>query len=366
MKLKYTLSSSLTILLALSLFSCSGEKTEKRVIVRPVRHQQVFLAGGEQTRTLSGVSKAGTEARLSFRVGGIVEAVNIKVGEKVNKGKLIVSIDNSDAQLNYEKALEALRKSETQKDNAKSNLDRVKGLYENNNVSLSEYETAKDNYASANSAYNTEKRNADLQTRELGYYKLYAPMDGIIVEVSLEKNEQVNPGQAVVTITSEDDIEVSVGMPEAFISRVKAGEKVSVKFSSLPDKIFDGTISEVSFAAGTQSSTYPVIVKVEHPTSDIRPGMPTDVTFTFAVGNGVQRQRLVVPTSAVGEDTDGNFVFTLTETEDGLAIVHKKKVMVGELSNEGFEVLDGLQSGESVVTAGVESLTDSTTVRLLR
>jgi len=350
----------------MSLFSCSGEKAEKKEIIRPVRYEQVFLAGGQQSRTLSGVSKAGTEAKLSFRVGGIVEAVNVKVGEKVNEGKRIASVDNSDAQLNYEKALEALRKAETQKDNAKSNLDRVKGLYENNNVSLSEYESAKDKYASANSSYNTEKRNADLKKRELGYFELYAPMDGIIAEVAIEKNEQVSPGEAAVTITSEDDIEVNIGMPEAFISRVKAGEKVSVKFLSLVDKIFDGTISEVSFTTGSQSSTYPVIVKVEHPTSDIRPGMPADVTFTFVSADGAQRQRLVVPSSAVGEDTDGNFVFTLTETEDGLAVVHKKKVTVGELSNEGFEVLEGLQNGELVVTAGVESLTDSTRVKLLK
>ena len=365
MKLKYTLNGSLIIFL-MSLFSCSGEKAEKKEIIRPVRYEQVFLAGGEQSRTLSGVSKAGTEAKLSFRVGGVVEAVNVKVGEKINKGKLIASVDNSDAQLNYEKALEALRNAETQKDNAKSNLDRVKGLYENNNLSLSEYESAKDKYASANSTYNTEKRNADLKKRELGYFKLYAPMDGIIAEVAIKKNEQLNPGQVVVTLTSEDDIEVSIGMPEAFISRVKAGEKVSVKFLSLADKIFDGTISEVSFATGNQSSTYPVVVKVEHPTSDIRPGMPADVTFNFVSADGVQRQRLVVPASAVGEDTDGNFVFTVSETENGLAVVHKKKVTVGELSNEGFEVLEGLQNGELVATAGVESLTDRIRVKLLK
>ena len=366
MKLKYILSSGLTIFLTASLFSCSGEKQEKEEIIRPVRYQQVFLAGGEQTRTLSGVSKAGTEAKLSFRVGGIVEAVNVKVGEKIGKGKLITSIDNSDAQLNYEKALETLRKSETQKDNAKSNIDRVKGLYENDNVSLSEYESAKDKYASANSSYNTEQRNADLKKKELGYYKLYAPMDGIIADVAIEKNEQVSPGEAVVTISSEDDIEVSVGMPEAFISRVKAGKKVSVKFLSLADKIFDGTISEVAFAAGNQSSTYLVIVKVEHPTSEIRPGMPADVTFNFAASNSSQAQKVIVPTNAVAEDMDGNFVFTVTETQDGLAVVHKKRVSVGELSNEGFEVLDGVQNGDLVVTAGVESLTDSTRVKLLK
>lgn len=344
--------------------SCDKKEEAREEVIRPVRHQQVFLSGGEQTRTFSGVSKAGTEARLSFRVGEIIEAVNVKVGEKVKKGSLIAAIDDSDAKLNYEKALSALKKAETQKENAKSNIDRVKDLYENNNVSLSEYESAKDLYASANSSYNTEKKNADLKKRELGYYNLYAPMDGIIVEVPAERNEQASPGQVIAVISSENDIEVTVGMPEAFIPLVKAEEKVAVTFSYLPEKVFDGIISEVSFATGSESSTYPVIIKIEHPTGDIRPGMPADVTFHFTLGE--KKERIVVPENAVGEDTEGNFVFTVIAAENGLAVVNRKSVTVGNLTREGFEISKGLQDGELVVTAGIANLSDGMKVRLLK
>jgi RND family efflux transporter MFP subunit len=354
----------IAILIAASLLSCNRKEETREEIIRPVRYQQIFLSGGEQTRTFSGVSKAGTEAKLSFRVGEVIELLSVKVGEKVNKGKLIASLDDSDARLNYEKSLSALRKAETQKGNAKSNLDRVKGLYENNNVSVSEYETAKDQYASANSSYNTEKKNADLKKRELSYYKLYAPMDGIIVTVPTEKNEQVSPGQVVAEISSESDIEVTVGMPEAFISRVKAGEKVAVKFSSLPDRGFNGIISEVSFGAGAESSTYPVIIKIQHVTGDIRPGMPADVTFHFS--SGEKKERLVVPANAVGEDTEGNFVFTVIAAENGLAVVNKQAVTVGKLTRDGFEISKGLRDGELVVTAGIANLSDGMKVRLLK
>lgn len=355
----------LILFLGLTSFSCSGE-TQSQPPIRPVRYEQVRFHSGDDARTLSGLSRAGSEARLSFRIGGIVEAVDVQVGQRVRNGELIAVVDDSDASLNYEKALDALRKAETQKDNAKSNLDRVKELYENNNVALSEYESAKDDYASANSAHSTEEINADLKKRELGYYKLYAPMDGIIAEVPIESNEQVSPGEIVVTIISGDEIEVSVGMPEAFISRVKTGDKVSIEFPSLPGRKFDGTVSEVSFGAGAESSTYPVTVTIEHPTTDIRPGMPADVRFVFASADAEQAPKLIVPSSAVGQDTDGHYVFTAVETEGGNAVVHKKRVSVGRLSNEGFEVIDGLQNGELVVTAGVGSLSDGITVKLLR
>lgn len=360
-----TLFISITIITALFLISCDKKEETSEEIIRPVRYQQVFLSGGEQTRTFSGVSKAGTEAKLSFRVGEVIDSLNVnKIGQKVKKGKLIASLDDSDARLNYEKALSALRNAETQKENAKSNLDRVKGLYENNNVSLSEYESAKDQYATANSSFKTEKNNVDLKKRELSYYKLYAPMDGIIVEVPVEKNEQVSPGQIVAVISSENDMEITVGMPEAFIPRVKSGDKVAVRFSSLPDRAFDGIVSEVSFAAGSESSTYPVIIKIQHTSDDIRPGMPADVTFRFI--SGEKQERLVVPANAVGEDNEGNFVFTVTETENSMAIVNKKKVTVGNLTREGFEISKGLQDGDLVVTAGIANLTEGMKVRLLK
>jgi RND family efflux transporter MFP subunit len=279
---------------------------------------------------------------------------------------LIAVIDDAEARLDHEKALDALAKAKTQRDNAKSNLDRIKKLFENDNIALSEYESAKDDYATANSAYNTEQINTDLKKRELGYYKLYAPMDGIIAEVPIKSNEQVTPGETIVNLVSGDEIEVSVGMPEAFVSRTKTGDEVSVEFPSLPGKTFDGVVAEISFGAGTGGSTYPVTVRLEHPTSDIRPGMTADVRFTFAADNTSEEPALIVPSSAVGQDGDGQFVFTAVETGDGNAIVVRKRVSLGRLSNEGFEVVAGLQDGELVVTAGVESLSDSTTVKLLK
>ena len=68
-----TKSSGWAVFAAILLMSCSSDPPPQQNIIRPVRYQQVFLAGGEQSRTLSGISKAGTESKLSFRVGGIVE-----------------------------------------------------------------------------------------------------------------------------------------------------------------------------------------------------------------------------------------------------------------------------------------------------
>jgi RND family efflux transporter MFP subunit len=346
------------------LLSCS-EKTDKDERIRAVRFQQVLLTGSEQSRTFSGTSKAGTEADLSFRVGGTLVSVNVKVGDRLNKGDLIATVDDSDARLNYEKSLVALEKSRVQKETAKSSLDRIKGLYENNNVSLQEYETAKANYATANAAHDADISNVELQKRSLGYFKLHAPMRGIVTAVNVAKNENVNPGQVIAVMNTSDDIEVDVGVPESIISRIDVGSKVTVKFASISEKAFDGVISEVAYNISSTASTYPVTVALSAPTADIRPGMSANVSFQIGKEGTEGPQKIIVPVAAVGKDAKGNFVFVLKKDSESVYRAEKRAVTVGELLPEGFEIIIGVRETELVATAGLNSLIDGMKVRLL-
>jgi RND family efflux transporter MFP subunit len=353
------------LLLVLSLLSCTEETVEEKEIVRTVRYEEVLLSTGGKSRVFSGTSKAGTEAVLSFRVSGTLTSVNVKSGDPLSKGDLIGTIDDSDAQLTYDKAVVALEKSRVQKDTAKSTLDRVKGLYENNNVSLQEYEAAKTSYATANAAHDADKKNVDLQKRKLDYYKLYAPMAGIVSSVNAEKNENVRAGESIVVLNAGDDIEVQVGVPESAIANIQKGGKVTVKFSSIPGKIFDGSVSEVAFDISSQSSTYPVVVALSAPTSDIRPGMSADVTFDLGGAVEEATPKIIAPISAVGKGTTDHFVFVLNKRDGETYAAEKRSISVGELLPRGFEVTRGLSEGELVATAGVNTLMDGMIVRLL-
>jgi RND family efflux transporter MFP subunit len=354
----------IVVLGILLLSSCGGDPEEPEELIRPVRYQEVYRSSGLQTRTFSGTSRASTEVDLGFRVSGVVESIPVNVGDRVQEGQLIASVEDSDAVLTRDQAAAAFERSRIQRDLARSNLDRVKGLYENNNVALSEYEAAKGNHASANAAYNADKRSLDLQTRQLSYFKLYSPIDGIIAWKGIEENESVQAGQPVVVINAGDEIEVSVGVPEAFIARVRSGDSVSVTFSSLSGQVFNGVVSEVSYAISRESSTYPVTVSLILPTRDIRPGMPADVSFDFVSDR--EFEGVLAPANAIGEDAQGNFAFTVRETGEGLAEVERRTVTVGRLTRDGFEVLSGLEDGQLVVTAGLSKLRDGMKVRLLK
>lgn len=342
---------------------CTTEEDTRKEIIRPVRYEKVVMTGSERARTFTGISKAAREARLSFRVGGKVLAVNVKNGDRIQKGHLMASLDDSDAKLQYEQLQVALKKSLIQKDTAASSLDRVKGLYENNNVSLSEYEAAREKFASARSAYSADKQSVDLKKKELGYYRLYSPMNGIVAEKNVDKNENIQAGQVILILNAEEGIKVTVGMPETYIAHVKTGQIVKVSFASISGRVFKGVVSEVPYTVSSQSSTYPVTLLIEGDTSAIRPGMPADVAFDFFARD--PKGRLLAPASAVAEDVTGHFVFLVKKTSEGFAQVHKTKVAVGRLENNGFEILSGLNEGDLVVTAGVSRLTDGLKVRWL-
>jgi RND family efflux transporter MFP subunit len=264
--------------------------------------------------------------------------------------------------LQVEEARAAMLNAAVQKDNAMANLTRVREVYENNNVPLSEYEKAKNQFSAAEADHMSRIKKLDLQKRQLSYSRLYSPMSGIVVEAQVEKNENVTTGQTIATLTSGEEIQVKVGIPEAYISQIETDNPVTVSFSSIPRATFQGIITEVPYTASS-SATYPVKVKLEETGQAIRPGMPAVVQFTFS---SITQEHIIVPSSAVAEDLKGSYVYVVSQIQDNnTSTVTRRSITVGELTNSGFSVTAGLQEGELVVTSGVSKISDGMTVRVL-
>ncbi|NLR91996.1 efflux RND transporter periplasmic adaptor subunit [Flammeovirga agarivorans] len=354
---------TLSIWLSISFFSCQKEEETKEEIIRPVRYKQVFYSGGEAFQTFAGVSKAGTESDLSFRVSGVLTSIRVVEGDVVKKGQLIATIDDSDAKIAFQQVVAQTQSARVQLETAKANLDRTKKLYEANNVSLSEYEQAKNAFSSSKASFETSQQTEDLKRRELGYYKLYVPMNGIIAEKIASKNENIKAGNAVVKFASGNDLEIKVGIPEKYISKISNGDKVSVSFTSVKGKKFTGRVTKMSYVSDV-SSTFPVTVLLDTKSNLVRPGMSANVTFQ--VQKKSTEPFMIVPVEAVNEDVQGEkFVFVVKKNDDKTGTVHMTKIKIGELRNNGFIVLSGLKEGDSVVTSGVTKITDGLKVKFL-
>ncbi len=360
--MKYFRHIVLILLTVLAFGSCKEETKKKEEVLRPVNYQVVGTSDAQKVRSFSGVAKAGNEIELSFRSNGIMTTFNAKVGQQVKKGDLIAKLDNVQANLAYEQSVSALNSANSAMKTAKSALDRMKNLYEKGSQSLSDYETAKNSYQSALDQYESAKRNKSIQQSQISYGYIYAPKDGTIASTNGSVNENVSAGAVVAVLNAGTDINIEVGLPESVINKVSQGMPVDVDISSLEEKL-TGTVFEVSPIVDANSATYPVKIDLSSVT-DIKPGMAANVTFNFSNGEEANDGTLVIPVKAVGEDGNGNFVFIIETEDNKTGIAKKRTIEVGELTSDGFKIKNGLNGGEKIATAGLQTLLDGQKVRL--
>ena len=354
-KLKY-------IFIALLVIGCGEKEVQEDIILRPVKYDQVTYLGGEKARSFSGTARTEKIINLSFRSSGIITTLDMKLGQKVKKGQLLGKLDNVSARLNYESAIESKNSAESQMNTAKLSLNRVRTLYEKGSASLSDYEDAKNAHRTAVASFESAKRSVAIQKDQIRFGYLYAPEDGVIASVSAEVDENVSPGQAIGVLNAGTAIEIALGLPESVINEVQKDMMVNVSFTAIPNESFKAIVTEVAPALDRNTSTYPVTVTVTDTDERIKSGMAANVIFEFANG-GLNKKTLVVPAHAVGEDSDGRFVF-LVEVDKEKAKVRKQTITIGDLTSEGFEVTSGLKIGQKIATAGLQTLLDGQEVKL--
>jgi RND family efflux transporter MFP subunit len=331
--------------------------------LRPVRTVQVYSGGTERVRSFSGTARAGQESRLSFKVAGTVEALDVNVGDRVRAGQVLARLDPQDYRLRVEDAQASLARARAEERNAEANYARVRELYENRNASLNALDAARAAFESATAALDSDGKKLEQARHQLSYTELKAPTAGAIAEVPVEINENVQPGQTVAVLNAGRRPEVEIGMPEVFIPRIREGQPVEVTFDALGDRTFAATVTEVGISSTGLATTFPVKVRMNRDEPDVLPGMAAEVHFRFEGQN--DPERLVVPAFAVGEDREGRFVYVVEEIGNGVGRAVRREVTVGSLTADGgLEILRGLTDGERVITAGVSRIRDGREVRL--
>jgi RND family efflux transporter MFP subunit len=351
----------LALTAAVALLGCEDVQEEPEVI-RPVRYVVVEGSDAATQRTYSGVAKSGQESRLSFQVSGQVLSVPVNVGDTVKKGDTIARMDPADYALQLQNAQASAAQSRAQERNAKATYERTRALYENQNASKQDLDADRTAYESARAGLESANQTIRLRQRQLGYTHLKAPEPGTLATVDIEVNEYVQAGTLVATLLAGDQIEVSVSVPASIIRSIKKGAEALARFDSLDGRALKGTVTEVGVSSAAGATTFPVTVRLTEGQDQVRAGMTADVTFVLAAAKNGPKYAL--PTSAVGEDRDGRFVFKVEPGEVGLGVVHRKPVEVGQLLSNGIEINSGVEPGDLVVTAGVSRIYDGLQVRV--
>ena len=349
------------------LLSACGQEEEVNAPapLREVRTIIVESSSGIFERSFSGTLQSSNQTNYSFKVSGTISDISVEVGQAVKKGDVIAVMDPSDYELEVQKAQAALVEAQSELRSANADYERTKKLYEAGNSSRSDLDNARAASETAAASTQAMRKSLQIAKQNLSYTKLRAQDNCLIASTPANSGENVSSGTEVITATCGDDLEVKLDIPESMISNIRKGMEVQVAFAAIPNKSYEGIVKEVGVAAINGGTTFPVTVLITNDDkNDLKSGLSADVTFTIDHRVAGEMAVPILPSFAVGEDQDGRFVFVVETTQDGKGIIKRTPVTIGQIQQDGIEILSGVKPGMQIVTAGVSVLRDSVEVKV--
>jgi RND family efflux transporter MFP subunit len=348
----------LSILLMASLLSGCGKDNEEQ---KPqlVKTQQVGEHDINVEGTYTGTVRGRYETNMSFQVGGRILNRNVQVGDHVNSGDVLMTIDPRDVVQQSNQGDAQVAAAKAQLDLAQSNLSRYQQLYAQEAIPamvLDQYQTA---YDSALAQYNQAVAGAATGHNALGYTALVASASGVISSVTAEAGQVVGAGQTVLTLVQTNELEVEINIPENHLGDVELGKTVQVSFWALKGVNVNGTVREISPMADSVSRTYKVRISIPNPPKGMQLGMTASVKCQERDRDN--RDGLVLPLSAIYQINDTSQVWVVDKNTDTVSL---KDIKFEEIGNNSVRVM-GLNVGDIVVTAGVHKLRQGQKVRLM-
>lgn len=332
-------------LLIITMISCkSDEKTtiEDTSSVIAVKVNQVAAEQLTPFLSVSGKIQAETSADLSTRMMGYVTKVHVNVGDKVNKGQLLVSINNADLQAKRAQSNAGITEAKAAFINAEKDYNRFKNLFADNSASQKELDDMSARYEMAKARLEAANQMKNEVNAQFAYSNISAPFSGVITSKTIEPGDMANPGMPLMSIEVPGDFEVVAMVPETEISQIKNGIEVDVQIASI-DKTVKGKVSEVSTSAKHTGGQYLVKIALEDNHTALLSGM--FATVQFPVERSSERTMVLIPTEAI--ITNGQLSGVYTVSQSNTAIL--RWLRLGRTFGNQVEVLSGLGAEESYI-----------------
>ncbi|WP_157982831.1 efflux RND transporter periplasmic adaptor subunit [Aliidiomarina minuta] len=356
MLLRLTLSLFAGLLLATG---CSPvEEVDGDPAPRPVNLLTVADDSSSQIRRFPAVVEATQTAELAFRVGGEVDTLPFRPGQSVDAGELVAALDAQDYELAVEQASARAELLDAQH-------RRNQRMKQQDLISPAEFDQSQADLRIAEAELNRAQTN-------LEYTRLKAPFAGVVASLHVEKHENVSPQQPILTLQVDNLIDVSIQVPERLFARVRRDldYQPDVLFDGLPGQFFKASIREWDRVADPATNTYRVVFSLPAPANvNILPGMTATVLIDAHLMTQDIQSSLLVPASAVFAPDDKPlqpgiayvWLYHSDNDDDGHVKLHP--IRIGDMTNDGLQVIEGLQPGDRVVHAGVHHLSDGQRVK---
>lgn len=334
---------SLTLLLA-SCGSKDKNATTDNSTAIAVKVNQIETNDKSPFLSVSGKIQATNSADLSTRMMGYVDKVNVNVGDKVRKGQLLVSINNTDLQAKKAQVNAGITEATAAFNNAQKDYNRFKNLFANNSASQKELDDMTANFEMAKARLESANQMKNEVNAQFAYSNITAPFNGIITGKNVKVGDMANPGMPLISIETPGNFEVMAMVPETEISEIKTGTMVDVLVKSINQTI-KGKVSEVSTSAKNTGGQYLVKIDLDKTDANILSGM--FVTVQFPVERKAQSPMVLIPTEAIVTNGQLSGVYTVSQSNTAML----RWLRLGRTFGDEVEVLSGLNTDEAYIVS---------------
>ena len=326
---------------------CGDNHGNTTVPVRTVRYVVVGSAQTLPALERTGEIHAHDETILSFRTGGRIVTRSVDIGDRVNAGQLLATLENTTSQNQLDGAQADYEGAKASAQVAALNVSRMQKIMPTGAIARTQLDNARADWLVARARLKNSESALRNARENLGWTRLMAPQSGVITEVSASAGQVVSGGQSVLTLATGEarDVVFDIAKPDAIPPQEQAGLRVSLL--SDPSVQASAALRDISPQADPQTRTWRVRATLQNPPLAMALGASVTVTLPATGPHGY-----ALPASALSRVGDKPAVYVINPQSQAQLRV----VVPAYYTATSVIISGGLEPGDRVITAGVSKL----------
>lgn len=304
------------------------------------------------------------DVQLTPEYGGVMRLL-VSEGQDVRKGQLIANISDgglsdqlNQAKIQVDQAKAQLQQAEIQRDLARVTFEKQQRLWNQKIGSEMQFLQAKTNFETSEKQVLSAKQQVSAAEKgvsgiqaQLAKTRLIAPFSGRVEQIITQSGQVVAPGTPILRLVNPQTLKAVAQVPETYLAQIQKGTKAKVALPAL-NRAFDSEVSLISSAINPGNRTF----RVEVPVGDSDGLLKPNLNAELHLNNYTSENAIVLPKTVVREDNQGYFVFIVDQIQGDEGVAKKVYIDLGAESNAEVEILDGLESGQIVISEGPTKL----------
>ncbi len=337
------------IIAVIVLQACNGKATGKKSTINseviPVKLLPINQDTTSNVINASGLLSTENEARLSFKISGIIEKIFVKEGDHVRKGQLLATLKSAEIAAQVQQVQLAVEK-------AQRDYQRADNLYKDSVATLEQLQNAK-------TGVDIARQNLQQVAFNQQYSRIYAPTDGFVVKKTGNEDELASSGSPVLfmnAVSGSSKWILKIGLSDKEWAAIEVKNKATVTVDAFPGQLFNGVVGKKSISADAASGSFQAEVQVDFGKQQPAIGMfgtASIIPLHSSVGFSIPYEALLEANGKKG------FVFV----SDDKKTVTKIAVTIFGISNNVVYIEDGLQGHAYVITSGSPYLNDNSVIK---